>query len=174
MLFQNENICLRAVEPSDLETLYVWENNPALWIAGNVRNPYSRFALKQYIADFQKDIYESRQLRLMIDSRQTGKSVGTIDLYDFDLHHSKIALGLFVEQKYQGKGYASQALELIEDYVFNFLKINQLYAFIAESNKASRNIFERKNYYCQTRLRAWIKMPERFEDVFVYQKFREM
>ncbi|MCL1868482.1 MAG: GNAT family N-acetyltransferase [Paludibacter sp.] len=174
MLFQNENIILRAVEPSDLDTLYVWENDISLWVAGNARNPYSRFALKQYIADFQKDIYESRQLRLMIDHRQTQKSVGTVDLYDFDLHHSKIALGLFVEQQYQGKGYAWQALEIVEDYVFNFLKINQLYVFIAKNNKASRNIFERKNYYCQTRLREWIKTADGFEDVFVYQKFREM
>ena len=173
MFFQNENIILRAVEPSDLDTLYVWENNSALWIAGNARNPYSRFALKHYIADFQKDIYESRQLRLMIDLRQTKKTVGTVDLYDFDMHHSKIALGLFVEQTFQGKGYARQALKLVEDYVFNFLKINQLYVFIAESNKASRSIFESEKYYCQTRLKAWIKTSEGFEDVFVFQKFKE-
>ncbi|MDR1654329.1 MAG: GNAT family N-acetyltransferase, partial [Prevotellaceae bacterium] len=64
MLLHSENIILRAVEPSDLEQLYLWENDPQLWTAGNTRNPYSRYALKQYIADFQKDIYESKQLRL--------------------------------------------------------------------------------------------------------------
>lgn len=173
MFLQNENIILRAIEPSDLDTLYLWENDSALWLAGNARNPYSHYALKQYIVNFQKDIYQIRQLRLMIDVRQTQKTVGTVDLYDFDIHHSRIALGLFVEPIYQGKGYASQALKLIEDYVFNFLKINQLYVFIAESNKASRTIFEREKYYCQTRLKEWLKTSEGFEDVFVYQKFKE-
>jgi len=172
MVLQNENIRLRAVEPSDLDKLYIWENDPTTWIAGNARNPYSYYALKKYIAEFQKDIYENRMLRLMIDDTQTEKTVGTVDLYDFDLHHSKIALGLFVEQAQQGKGYASQALKLTEDYVFNFLKINQLYVFIAESNTASRRIFERENYYCQTRLKEWIKTFDGFEDVFVYQKLK--
>jgi len=173
MFLQNENIILRAIEPTDLDMLYNWENDFVMWIAGNARNPYSHYALKQYIADFQKDIYETRQLRLMIDDKHTKKTVGTVDLYDFDIHHSRIALGLFVEPIYQGKGYASQALKLTEDYVFNFLTINQLYVFIAESNKSSRSIFEREKYYCQTRLKEWIKTLDGFEDVFVYQKFKE-
>jgi diamine N-acetyltransferase len=108
----------------------------------------------------------------MIDSRLANEPAGTIDLYDFDLHHSKIALGLFVAEKYRAKGYASQALQLTEDYVFNFLKINQLYAFIAEYNRASRRLFEHRNYCCQAHLKEWVKTESGFEDVFVYQKFR--
>jgi len=173
MLLQNENIILRAVEPSDLDKLYLWENDSALWTVGNGRNPYSYYALKQYITEFQKDIYENRLLRLMIDIRQPQQTIGTVDLYDMDLHHSRIALGLFVEQDFRGKGYALQALKLIEDYVFNFLKLNQLYVFVAESNKASRTIFEREKYFCQTCLKEWLKTTDGFEDVFVYQQFKE-
>ncbi|GHT19218.1 N-acetyltransferase [Bacteroidia bacterium] len=169
-MLENSEIRLRAVEPEDLERLYAWENNPSLWIAGNTRSPYSRYALKQYIADFQKDIYESRQLRLMIDLKQTATTIGTVDLYDFDLHNSRIALGLFVETQHQNKGYATQALHLTENYVFNYLKINQLYVFVAASNRASRRIFEREQYQCHSPLLQWLKTLEGFEDVFVYQK----
>ena len=134
MLLENDKIRLRAVEPQDLEQLYVWENNSALWHVGNTRQPYSKFALKQYILQVDKDIYESKQLRLMITDISTGKTIGTVDLFDFDIHNSRIALGLFVDVTAQGKGYARTALHLIEDYVFNFLKINQLYCHISETN----------------------------------------
>ena len=83
-MLENENIRLRAVEPEDLDRLYAWENNPLLWDAGNTRNPYSRFILKQYILNSDKDIYETKQLRLMMDNVLTGETVGTVDLFDFD------------------------------------------------------------------------------------------
>jgi diamine N-acetyltransferase len=173
MLLQNDILQLRAIEPEDLEILYQWENNPKLWIVGNTRQPYSHFALKQYISQTDLDIYESKQLRLMMQSRLTGETVGTVDLFDFDIHNSRIALGLFVDEKMQGKGYAKNALHLVEDYVFNFLKINQLYCHIAESNQASRQMFEKENYESKGFLKNWIKGINGYENIIVFQRFRK-
>lgn len=172
MLLENENIRLRAVEPQDLDRLYEWENNAALWIVGNTRQPYSKFALKQYIQQTDSDIYESRQLRLMITDKLSGETVGTVDLFDFDIHHSRIALGLFVDLTKQGKGYATQALHITENYVFNFLKINQLYCHIAEKNTASRGMFEKEGYETNGVLKNWINTPDGFENIIVFQRFR--
>ena len=174
MLFENENILLRAIEPEDLDRLYAWENNPLLWDVGNTRNPYSRFVLKQYIVDSDKDIYENKQLRLMMVSRQTGETVGTVDLFDFDIHNSRIALGLFVDPAFQGKGYARAALHLVEDYVFNFLKTDQLYCHISESNIASRNLFEKEKYETNGILKNWIKTIDGYENIIVFQMFRKV
>lgn len=172
MLLENDKIRLRAVEPQDLEQLYVWENNPTLWHVGNTRQPYSKFALKQYILQVDEDLYESKQLRLMITDISEGKTVGTVDLFDFDIHNSRIALGLFVDATEQGKGYASAALHLIEDYVFNFLQINQLYCHIAETNMASRQMFEKEGYETNGMMKNWIKTPEGFDNIILFQRFR--
>ena len=34
-LLENERVCLRALEPEDLELLYRWENDSELWEVGN-------------------------------------------------------------------------------------------------------------------------------------------
>lgn len=172
MLLENDKIRLRAVEPQDLEQLYVWENNPTLWHVGNTRQPYSKFALKQYILQVDKDIYESKQLRLMITDISTEKTIGTVDLFDFDIHNSRIALGLFIDATEQGKGYARAALHLTEDYVFNFLQINQLYCHIAETNIASRQMFEKEGYETNGMMKNWIKTPEGFNNIILFQRFR--
>ena len=174
MLFENENIRLRAVEPEDLDLLYVWENNPLLWEVGNTRNPYSRYVLKQYIIDSDKDIYENKQLRLMIVQIKTGLTIGTVDLFDFDIHNSRIALGLYVDAAFQGNGFAKSSLHLVEEYVFNCLKINQLYSHIAESNNASRTMFEQENYEANGILKNWIKTAIGYENILVFQLFREV
>jgi len=171
MLLENEIIRLRAIEPEDLDKLYAWENNPQLWAVGNTRNPYSRFVLKQYILNSEKDIYETHQLRLMMVSAETEETVGTVDLFDFDIHHSRVALGLYVDAAYQGKGFAKAALHLTEDYVFNFLKLNQLYCHIAETNTTSRQMFEKEGYETNGILKSWIKTVDGFENIIVFQRF---
>ena len=171
-MLENSLIRLRAVEPEDLERLYIWENNTQLWAVGNTRNPYSRFMLKQYILNSEKDIYETLQLRLMIANIATKETVGTVDLFDFDIHHSRIALGLYVDTQFQGNGYAKSALNLVEKYVFNFLQINQLYCHISEKNTASRNLFENEKYESNGLLKNWIKSPDGFENIIVFQRFK--
>jgi len=173
-LFENENIRLRAVEPEDLDRLYAWENNTQLWDVGNTRNPYSRYILKQYIVNSDKDIYESKQLRLMMVSVKTGDTVGTVDLFDFDIHNSRIALGLYVDAAFQGKGYARESLHLVEEYLFDYLKINQLYCHIAENNTASMRMFEQEKYEKTGLLRDWIKTANGFENIVVFQQFKEI
>jgi len=173
VLLENENIRLRAVEPEDLDRLYLWENNTQLWDAGNTRNPYSRFVLKQYIVNSDKDIYENKQLRLMMVSVTTEETIGTVDLFDFDIHNSRIALGLFVDKAFQGKGYAKESLHLVEEYVFGYLKINQLYCHIAENNTASRHLFEQEKYEKNGILKEWIKTANGFGNVILFQQFKE-
>ena len=174
MLLENDLLKLRALEPEDLDRLYAWENNPQLWAVGNTRNPYSRFVLKQYIVNSEKDIYETHQLRLMMVSKKSDEIVGTVDLFDFDIHNSRIALGLYIDAEFQGNGFATAALRLTEDYVFNFLKINQLYCHIAETNAASRTMFEKENYEVNGILKNWIKTAEGFDNIIVFQRFRKV
>lgn len=171
-MLENEHIKLRALEPEDLNLLYEWENDTTLWDVGNTRQPYSKFALKQYISQFDKNIYEAGQLRLMIVEKSTQTTAGTVDLFDLDIHNSRIALGLFIDKKSQGKKLATQALHLVENYVFNFLQINQLYCQISSKNETSKRMFEKENYEVNGILKNWIKTSKGYEDIIVFQRFR--
>lgn len=172
MKLENGIIQLRAIEPEDIELLYKWENNPLLWNAGNTRQPYSKFAIKQYIQQVDQTIYDSKQLRLMIDKLDEKVTIGTVDLFDYDIHNSRIALGLFIDPGYQGKGFAKQTLKLIETYVFNFLNIHQLYCHISEKNTASKSMFEKEGYEQNGVLKNWIKTSEGYENIIVFQRFK--
>ena len=171
MWLVNENITLRALEPEDLDLLYKWENQSEHWDSTSTIQPYSRFALKEYISQAAANIYESKQLRLMIEDNSSKQTVGTIDLYNFDIQHSRVAVGLFVASEFQGKGYAKSALKLVEDYVFNYLKINQLYAEVSVENKVSIQLFSQADFKA-TYLKQWIKTAKGFEDVGFFQKLR--
>ncbi len=170
MLLQNNNIILRALEPEDLDILYKWENNSELWIHGNTLSPYSRLALRQYITEAQQqDIYQAKQLRLMIELKSDRTIVGTIDLYDFDFHNSRVGIGILIDTPYRGKGYGLQVLALIKEYVLSFLHVKQLYAYIATDNETSISLFQKSGYTQSGKLTDWICCNSVYKDVLIYQ-----
>ena len=63
-------IILRALEPTDIDALYKWENDPEIWHVSNTCTPYSKYILEKYIENSHLDIYQVKQLRLMIDIRE--------------------------------------------------------------------------------------------------------
>lgn len=170
---ENETIRLRALEPEDLDVLYRWENDPDLWTYGNTLAPYSKFALREYIAESRQDIFLTRQLRLMIMLKEGNKTVGTIDLYDFDPMNLRAGVGILLDQEYRNKGLGVQALLLIQQYAFEFLILKQLFAYIPQSNIHSIKLFAKCNYKQAGILQAWIKCRDTFDDVVVVQLLNE-
>ena len=65
---KGEHILLRALEPDDLDFVYQVENNTSIWHLSHTQTPYSRFLIKQYLENAHQDIYEAKQLRLVISS----------------------------------------------------------------------------------------------------------
>src|SRR4051812_36581404 len=133
-----ELIQLRALEPSDLEDLYSWENDTSVWSISGTLAPFSKFILEEYLKNYHQDIYTTKQLRLMIVLTVTDddgeidsehRSIGCIDLFDFDPRNKKAGVGILIANSVdRGKGYAREALQLLIDYAFGVLDLHQLYA----------------------------------------------
>jgi diamine N-acetyltransferase len=169
----NEAITLRAMEPEDIELLYAWENDPEIWEVSHTLVPFSKYILALYIQNADKDIFESKQLRLMI-STKNGKTVGAIDLFDFDPYHSRVGIGLLIHNREdRSKGYASAALELLITYCFNKLNIHQLYVNIETNNKASQHLFEKYGFISCGIKKEWLRSDSGWKDEVMLQLIRQ-
>ena len=90
---KGEHIFLRALEPDDLDFIYEIENNQDIWEMSNTITPYSKFLIKQYLENAHKDIFEVKQLRLVI-STYDDDAIGLIDIFDFDFHNKRAGIGI--------------------------------------------------------------------------------
>ena len=170
MILESDGVRLRAVEPEDLELLYKWENEEADWKQSNTLVPYSRYILKRYIAYSHRPLFETGQLRLMIDVMPEKRTVGTVDLYDFDHFHMRAGIGILIaDPAERQKGYASAALKCIIRYAFETIGLHQLWCSIIEGNNESMNLFRHHGFEpCATR-REWIKTTGGFLTEYSYQ-----
>ncbi|WP_430812076.1 MULTISPECIES: GNAT family N-acetyltransferase [unclassified Carboxylicivirga] len=169
---QQEEILLRALEPEDIDLLYQWENNMEIWEVSNTLTPFSRHQLKTYIEQAQLDVFQTKQLRLIIELETSHTAVGMIDLFDFDAFHQRGGLGIIIHRNYRQKGYARQALELFTTYCFNNLALRQLYANISINNTASLALFEQAGFERVGIKKQWRKTKDGFIDECLYQRLR--
>lgn len=171
--FVGNMVRLRAVEPEDLEVLYTMENDPEAWDVSNFTVPYSRYVLKQYIAQSDCDIFADRQLRLMIVRLDDESVVGTVDLTDFQPLHRRGEVGIAIRSECRCQGYASEALRLLCDYAFGFLRLRQLTAHVACSNEASRQLFRSCGFVDCGLLRQWWCINGEYQDVCLMQRLAD-
>lgn len=168
-----ENLCLRALEMEDVETIYGWENDMSQWNIGSNLRFLSRYAVEDYIINSQnEEIFSCGQARFILEKKEGERrlSVGCVDLFDIDGYHSKAAIGLYIDQSHRGQGLADKALQLLENYSFEVLHLHQIYAFIGEGNTSCRRLFEHSNYKEVASLPDWIRKKDGYENVIVYNK----
>jgi len=163
------NIYLRALEPEDLDFLFTVENDVNFWEVSSTQTPYSKHVLQQYLANAHLDIYEAKQLRLIIAENNSHKHLGIIDIFDYNPQHKRAGLGILILDNEQHKGYASEALSVLIDYCFDQLNLHQLFVNISTDNKNSIKLFKKHNFVKIGVKKEWIFYKGTFKDEILFQ-----
>lgn len=163
-----ENIRLRALEASDLELFYVWENDPDVWRVGETMAPLSRDSILDFIRSQRYDFTSSRQMRLVIEVDNV--AIGCVDIFDYNPVHRRFGLGILIyAPEHRRKGYARSVVEIVKSYALNTLSLKQIWVDIDEDNLASIALFESCGFVRSGHRKEWISRGDRYIDQFEYQ-----
>ncbi len=169
LTLKGDKVFLRALEPEDLDFIYTVENTEDFWEISSTLVPYSRFIIKKYIQNSHRDIYEVKQLRLMI-CKIDSSPLGLVDIFDLEPNNNRAAIGiLIVKEEERGKGYGDEALSIICKYCFTHLGLHQVYANVSSDNLKSRKLFERKGFEMIGIKKDWIFLNGEYKDEILYQ-----
>lgn len=84
-------------------------------------------------------------------------------------HNAEI--GYFIDRNFHGRGFASQALRLAEEYALAHLPwIRRFQAFIVVENHASVKVVRKAGFAEEGVLRAYLKCVDHYFDAFVFGK----
>lgn len=161
------------MEPADVDLLYCWENASEDWWMGATLSPISREAMTQFVAG-NHDIYRDRQLRWMLDASAdaTWTTVGAVDMYDFEPRHGRAGVAVHIDQRHRRLGHALRGLQLLARYADQHLGLQQLFAEVPASNRASLALFGQAQFQETGRRTAWIRSANGdWEDVVTLQRF---
>ena len=170
MSLEGELTRLRALEAEDVDLLYVWENDPAVWGVSGTLAPFSRHTLRRFLDEQRFDLYAARQLRLVVETLD-GRAVGLVDLFEFEPVYLRAGIGILIHGAGdRGRGFASDALDVLCRYARQVLGLHQLWCSVAPDNAASLTLFRRAGFVECGRKREWRRTPDGWADELLLQK----
>ena len=165
---KGKNIFLRALELEDINYLFSIENNEKYWSISDSQIPFSKYLLNRYLKNSDMDIYEAKQLRLVIAVFQN-ITIGLIDLFDIDFKNNRAGVAIIINEKMRSKGFAKEALELLIKYSKTHLSLHQLYCNILEDNTHSVNLFKSVEFKQVGLKKDWIKFDGKYKNELLLQ-----
>ena len=133
-----ESMVLRPPRETDVEAAYEWDKDPEL-AAWNGRAPLSvslSAARRDYLARWE----DSGVKTFIIEAEK--EPVGMATLYDFRKDGCELGIKIGVSDL-RGKGYASEAIELLVDYVFKDLDLKVVRGSTLAHNHRMQRVFEK-------------------------------
>lgn len=164
-----KNVYLRALEPEDLPLLYEWENDESVWKVSNTLAPYSKAVLKNFIETSGNDIFSAKQLRLMVAEKSTRRTVGIADIFEFAPEHSRAGIGILIEKQSRGKGYGYESIILLQKYLFEVLRVHQIFCNVLIDNNISMHLFKKAGFEVVGVKKEWIQTAEGYVDEVLLQ-----
>lgn len=170
---EKTEVRLRAMEPGDVDRMYLWENDRGIWPFGGTRAPISRHQLWEYANNYDANPFSAGQLRLIIETatEDATEPCGTLDLYDIDPVNSRAMVGIMVAPQWRGHGIATRALTLAGEYCRDTLGLATLASEVAADNSPSITLFEEKAGFTRVGTRpSWFRRGDRFVASILFQK----
>ncbi|HKK11725.1 MAG TPA: GNAT family N-acetyltransferase [Flavobacteriaceae bacterium] len=170
LTLKGKHIYLRALEPEDLDFVHAVENDETIWEISNTITPFSKYVIMQYLENAHKDIFEVKQLRLVICNTKD-IAIGMIDLFDFDFKNRRAGVGIIVKETGdRKKGYGGEALKLLAQYCKAHLNLHQLFCNISEENEASLKLFQNQGFEIVGLKKDWNHIHNAFKNEYLLQK----
>lgn len=132
---------LRPPRESDVEVVYAWDRDPEL-AAWNGRPPIS-ISLSAARRDYLARWGDPGVKTFIIES--SGEPIGIATLYDF--RRDGCELGIKIGPgSLRGRGYASEAVTLLVDYVFDTLGLAAVRGSTLAHNDRMQRVFEKNGF----------------------------
>jgi RimJ/RimL family protein N-acetyltransferase len=153
MIF-GDRVRLRAIERADLDTLYLWWNDPDLWtlIGAKKRLTSQDELLNWYEGELDKhDVALGRTLAIDDDE---GHLVGTVWYGSYDAGDRQTTVGLYLgSEASRGQGLGTDALGTLIRYLFEELGLHKTRLFVEVDNAAAIAAYRKLGFVDEGRFR---------------------
>lgn len=132
-----EKVILREYQKGDLTHMREWVNDPE--IVDNLSDIFLHAHSLNETENFLDAILEGKsenQIHFVIADKQTGNYIGQIDIIRIDWKNRVAELGIVIGKKdLLGKGFGTDAIKLLQYFVFEKLNLNRLQLSLHDYNK---------------------------------------
>lgn len=170
-MLRSASVRLRPVQERDLEELYASFNNL------EHRGPFFPLGLQseaRFKRDFRENGFWDKDEGMLLIVTPEDEIVGEIEFFPITNYLVGYELSyLIFGGEHAGKGYATDAVRLLTEYLFARLRINRLQLNIHPNNEASRRVATKAGYSLEGLMRGCWFHRGRYHDLEIWSILRD-
>ena len=166
-MLEGKNVNLRLMEKEDLPLFAEWFNKPEVF---GEYNP-----LRQITKTEVEKMFDSpHELKPFIIEKKDGSKIGFIAHF-YVLHPAvrQLEVGYSLVPSERGKGYCTEALEIMVDFLFLSKDIMRIQALTDLRNVASQKVLEKVGFKREGTLRKNFFVRGEWRDTYLYDILKE-
>lgn len=143
MKIETKRLFLRPISQEDKEALFEYRSDQETnkyqgWVPETIED------VAQFIEKVAKQINEPESwFQFVIIEKKSEKIIGDLGVHFYGEENVQVELGCTLNKHFQHKGYATESLESVLDYLFNELNKHRVHTSIDPENTDSINLVER-------------------------------
>lgn len=148
MFLHTQRLLLRNFTASDLEAFLSYRNDPEVAKYQGWSVPFPRDKGEAFIAEM-KDIHAPKQgqwFQLAVELKETGEMIGDVAYCITEADIRQAVIGFTVSSAFWGRGFATEALTALLDYLFEDIDLHRVTADCDTENVGSWKTLEKLGF----------------------------
>lgn len=170
----SNRLLLRPITIDDCKALFKYRSD-------NITNQYQGWVPKylEEVYDFVNNKISpdlnrvNSWYQLAIVRKEDNAFIGDIGLHFVDQEAKQVEIGITLDKNYHGKGYATEAIEKVIDYLFEKLNKHRVIASVDPGNVQSIRLLERLGFRKEAHFKKSIFYNGEWVDDVIYATLQE-
>jgi ribosomal-protein-alanine N-acetyltransferase len=146
---ETKNLIVRSYTREDAKNLYdtLNDENVLKYIPEEpISMEQAQNAIDWLISNYDLELDSDYKYSFAIETKETNEYVGWCGFGYLDYDKSQKEIYFTLKSKYWGHGFATEASEVLIDYIFNELDLKKLVAVVKPENRASQRVIEKLGF----------------------------
>ena len=134
-------VSLRPLEREDLRFVHSLNNNASVmryWF----EEPFETF--DELSSLYEQHVHDQSERRFVVVDG--AERLGLVELVEINLIHRRAEIQIIIDPRFQGRGLASQAMQLALDYGFKVLNLHKVYLYVDKLNAKAVHIYSKLGF----------------------------
>jgi RimJ/RimL family protein N-acetyltransferase len=169
-MLKGERIILGPVKREYIESYLKWLNDIELTQYLNIYRPLTRMEEEDWI----ENLKNRNDTIVFSISLLDNTHIGNCGLHQIDWKNRIAEVGIMIgDKELRGKGYGTEAMELLLEYGFNTVNLNRIQLRVFDYNIRAINSYKNVGFKEEGRIRQAMFKSGKYHDMFLMSILRE-
>ena len=168
MILETERLFIRPIVIDDKNEIFEYRSDKEMnkyqgWIPETIED------VETFIGKISKQINTPETwFQFAIVNKETHKLVGDLGIHFIDSENKQVEIGCTLNKDFQNKGFATESVKKVIDYLFNNLNKHRIIASIDPNNKNSIRLVERIGFRKEAHFVESLLIKGKWVDDLIY------